>query len=63
MPAGNNMILKKISLTRSCSLGIIHLVSTQNLPKKQHLLPPDTHKYEMLIFREILHTYTSWQNN
>ena len=26
-------------------LGIIHLVRTQNFPKNEHLLSPDTHMY------------------
>ena len=27
----------------SCSLGIIHLLCTENFPISQHFLPPDTH--------------------
>ena len=26
-------------------LGVVHLVRTQNFPKNQHFLPPDTHTY------------------
>ena len=26
-------------------VGILHLVHTQNFPKKQHFLPPETHTY------------------
>ena len=38
-------------------LDIIHLVRTQNFPKKQHFLPPNAHTYVTNVsFRGILRT-------
>ena len=31
--------------TQTNTIGIIHLLLKQNLPKNQHFLPPDTHTY------------------
>ena len=31
------------------SYGMTHLVCTQNIPKKQYFLPPDTHTYVCVL--------------
>ena len=39
-----DILVTKMDVTLE-SLGIIYLVRTQNVPKKQHFLPSDTHTY------------------
>ena len=37
--------LHTLLLSTTVEFGIIHLIRTQNFPKNQHFLPPDTHTY------------------
>ena len=37
--------ISKIGITEALNMGVIHLVSSQNSPKIEHFLLPDTHTY------------------